>query len=187
MIAITPSMYMRRTAPFGLKLQRTGRMAIRRGSMNAAVDPDGTVAAAITYPLSCDPLGSGSIPWNAGGIAVFDQSGAQIRLIDAGCDYWATQVAFGEDHSVWTIGYLGMTTASMTADYLTLRHYSQNGEQIGAFLPRDSFPHPDDPRMEPLILPLIGMWELRVTSDRVEIRLDRPKLLVETDMSGREI
>jgi hypothetical protein len=40
--------------------------------------------------------------------------------------------------------------------------------------------------MEPLILPSIGLWELGVTNERVEVMLDRAKLWVETDMNGQE-
>jgi len=140
---------------------------------NATVDADGTLAMAVEYPLSCNLPGLGVIPWGGGGIALFDQAGVEARFIDTGCDYWTTQVAFGTDHSVWTIGYLGDASASVRADYLTLRHYSQDGQQVGAFLPGASFPHPADPHMEPLILPTIGLWELRVTNEQVELLLLR--------------
>src|SRR6059058_5356386 len=39
---------------------------------NAAVDADGTLAAAIEYPLSCNVPGIGAVPWRGGGIAFFD-------------------------------------------------------------------------------------------------------------------
>jgi hypothetical protein len=153
---------------------------------NAAVDADGTLALSVEYPLSCNVAGLGLIALRSGGIAIFDQAGVEARFIDTRCDYWPTQVAFATDHSLWAIGSLGRTKASMTADYLTLRHYSQNGEQVGAFLPRASFPHPDDPHMEPLILPMIGLWELRVANERIEVMLQRAKLWVETDLNGQD-
>ncbi len=152
------------------------------------LDSDGTVAAAVEYARSCDVPGLGVIRWNAGGIALFDRSGAQVRFIDNGCEYWTTQVAFGPDHSVWAIGWLGSTKeAGLHADYLTLRHFAQTGEPLGASLPRAAFPHPDYPHREPLILPRIGLWDLQVAGDRVQIILDRVNLWVETDLNGKEI
>jgi hypothetical protein len=153
---------------------------------NAAVDADGTLAVPVEYRLSYNVPGRGLISLRGGGIAIFDPSGVEARFIDTRCDSWPTQVAFDTDHSLWTIGRPDHTKAALTADYLTLRHYSQNGEQVGAFLPRASFPHPDDPQREPLILPSIGLWELRVANEQVEVILERAKLWVETDLNGQE-
>jgi hypothetical protein len=175
--------------PDGTLLYKTsahGPNGIKARIDNAVADTDGTVAAAVGYSLSCNVPGLGVRPWQGGGIAFFDRSGGQTRFIDTGCDYWTTQVAFGPDHSVWAIGWLGSLTASLKADYLALRHYTQTGEPLGASLPRASFPHPDDPHREPLILPKIGLWDLQVTGDHVEIILDRVNLWVETDLKGQE-
>ncbi len=40
--------------------------------------------------------------------------------------------------------------------------------------------------MEPLIVPAIGLWELLVRNERVEVMLHRAKLWVETDLNGQE-
>jgi hypothetical protein len=86
---------------------------------NGAVDADGTMAAAIRTVS-----GSGIV--RGGGIALFDRAGAQIRFIDTG-GYLPAQAAFGPDHSIWTIGWLGDRRTSLTADYATLRGASTSG------------------------------------------------------------
>jgi len=146
---------------------------------NGAVDEDGTLAAAVR---------AGSAPGRArgGGIALFDRAGRQVRFFDTG-EYLPTQVSFGPDHSIWTIGWLGgETMASLTADYPILRKYAQDGQQLGAFLPRALFPHQEYVGREPLIMPMLGLWELRVANERVEAVLHRPRLWVQTDLSGQE-
>lgn len=102
---------------------------------NAAVDADGTLAAAVKYPPWCHVAGLGLIQQYNGGTAIFDQSGGARRFIETHCDYWPTQVAFGADHSLWAMGRLGQTETALIADYLILRHYSQNGEQVGPSFP----------------------------------------------------
>jgi hypothetical protein len=146
---------------------------------NGAVDEDGMLAAAVRAV---------SAPGRArgGGIALFDRTGRQIGFFDTG-EYLPTQVAFGPDHSIWTLGWLGgETTASLTADYRVLRKYAQDGRQLGAFLPRALFPHPEYLGREPLIMPMLGLWELRVANERVEAVLHRPRLWVQTDLNGQE-
>jgi hypothetical protein len=145
---------------------------------NAAIDEDGTLAAAVR---AVSVLGRA----RGGGIALFDRAGRQIRFFDTG-EYLPTQVAFGSDHSIWTIGWLGgETAASLTADYPILRKYAQDGRQLGAFLPRARFPHPEYLGREPLIMPMLGLWELRVANERVEAVLHRPHLWVQTDLRRR--
>ncbi len=146
---------------------------------NGAIDEDGTLAAALR---AVSVLGRA----RGGGIALFDRAGRQIRFFDTG-EYLPTQVAFGSDHSIWTIGWLGgETAASLTADYPILRKYAQDGRQLGAFLPRALFPHPEYLGREPLIMPMLGLWELRVANERVEAVLHRPHLWVQTDLNGEE-
>ena len=145
---------------------------------NAAVDSDGTMAAAIRG-VSAPGVARG------GGIALFDRTGIQTRFFDTG-DFLPTQLAFGPDHSIWTIGWLGEGTASLTADYRILRNYAQDGRQLGAFLPRASFPYSQYSGREPLIMPMVGLWELRVANERVEAILHRPNLWVQTDLNGQE-
>jgi hypothetical protein len=145
---------------------------------NGAVDSDGTMAAAVRGVSAAGRA-------DGGGIALFDRTGTQIRFLDTG-GYLPTQVAFGPDHSIWTIGYLA-GKANLTADYSTLRNYAQDGKELGRFLPRASFPYGKDLELgEPLILPMMGGWELRVANERVEVILHRANLWVQTDLNGQE-
>jgi hypothetical protein len=143
---------------------------------NAAVDTDGTLAAAIRVFSKTGQA-------RGGAIALFDRNGAQIRCFDTG-DFLPTQVAFGPDHAIWTLGWLEENAPSLTEDYAILRKYAQDGTAQGAFLPRASFPV--DPVRELPTAPIVGLWQLRVEADRVEAILDRARLWVETDLNGHE-
>jgi hypothetical protein len=154
---------------------------------NAAVDTDGTIAGAVMYSPDGTSIKEG------GGIAVFDQSGNQVRFFDTG-RYHPTQIAFGPDHSIWTLGWPGSQARRWPDDFLILRTYSQDGQELGAFLPRSSFDSRPDP-----IGPMIGFWELRVMGNRVGALIYRSSeyqpdesprdamLWVETDLKGNEI
>jgi hypothetical protein len=147
---------------------------------SGAVDEDGTLAAAVR--AVSEPGHA-----RAGGIALFDRTGRQIGFFDTG-EYLPTQAAFGPDHSIWTLGWLGgATRTSLTAHYRVLREYAQDGRQLGAFLPRALFPYPEYLGREPLIMPMLGLWELRVANERVEAVLHRPRLWVETGLNGQEM
>jgi hypothetical protein len=145
---------------------------------NVAVDSDGTVALAIRAVAG--RLNRG------GGIALFDPKGKQSRFFDTG-EYLPTQVAFGPDHSVWAIGYLGETAGANTRDYPILRKYAQDGQELGAFLPRSTFPYSEYAGYpQPLVMPFLNTWELRVVNDSVDVILSREKLWVETDLNRNE-
>ena len=137
---------------------------------NVSVDSDGVLAAVVR-------AGGG------GGIALFDRNGAQTRYFDTG-EFLPTQVAFGPNHAIWALGWLGEDRASLAEDYAILRKFAQDGTALGAFLPRSSFP--PDPLHERLIVPFTGFWGLRVAADRVEAVLETAHLWVETDLNGRE-
>jgi hypothetical protein len=147
---------------------------------NAAVDSDGKMALAVRGI-------AGPGYWHGAGIALFDPTGRQIRFIDTG-DYLPAQVAFGPDHSIWSIGWLGDGPASITpGDYMTLRNYSPDGRQLGAFLPRSTLPTVEYRGVEePIITPCSCGWELRVVNDNVEVVLRRAQLWVQTDLNGKE-
>jgi len=151
---------------------------------NAAVDTDGTIAGAVSYSPD------GSSRSEGGGVVVFDRSGKQVRFFDTG-RYHPTQIAFGPDHSIWTLGWPG--TQHWNDDFSILRNYSQDGQELGHFLPRSSFDREPDP-----IGPEIGTWQLRVIGDRVgaviyespvyrEDEKNRAMVWVETDLKGREL
>lgn len=122
---------------------------------NAAADTDGTVAGAVEYSRD----GTGRTI--GGGIAVFDRSGRQVKFFDTGA-YLPTQVCFGPDHSIWTLGWLGVGATGKNQDYFILRKYSQDGRELGAFLPRSTFDSEWDP-----VGPMVGMWQLRISSGRI--------------------
>jgi hypothetical protein len=145
---------------------------------NGAVDADGTMAAAIGVVSAAGILRSG-------GIALFDRTGAQIRLMNT-AGYFPTQIAFGPDHSIWTIGRLGDQPGDATADYSILRNYARDGTASGEFLRRSSFPYAKDPPSQPLIASMLGLWELRVANERLEIFLHQAHLWVEADLQGKE-
>jgi hypothetical protein len=83
---------------------------------------------------------------------LFDRTGAQIRFVDTGL-YLPTQVCFAPDHSIWTVGWQGPEAIGKNEDYFILQNYSQDGQQLGAFLPRSSFDAEPDP-----VGPMTGAW-----------------------------
>lgn len=153
---------------------------------NAAVDSDGTIAGAVMYSMDATAKNE------HGGIAVFDRSGKQVWFFDTGA-YHPTQIAFGPDHSIWALGWPGTQTREWRDDFLILRNYSQQGQELGAFLPRSSFDEHPNP-----VGPMTGMWELRVIGDRVGAAIyrspiyrpeegPRQVLWLETDLKGKEL
>jgi hypothetical protein len=96
--------------------------------VNVSADSDGSVAAAVEYAKGGKMIGAG--------IARFDQAGSQIWFIDTGRN-WPTHVAFGPDHSIWALGWRGPQDSG-NDDFL-LRHYGADGQDLGGFLPRNSF------------------------------------------------
>jgi len=149
---------------------------------NAAVDTDGTLAGAIEHRRLKHE--------SSGGIVLFDRTGTQIRFIDTG-QYLPTQVCFAPDHSIWTIGWQGHV--GKNEDYFILRDYSQEGNELGAFLPRSSFDAEPDP-----VGPVTGGWQLRTSNARVGAifyvssilgKWQKPRSVgqwVETDLKGKE-
>jgi hypothetical protein len=146
-----------------------------------AADTDGTVMLAMWYG------GYGGIaPVKGGGIVFLDAVGRQAQFIDTG-RFMPSAVCFAEDHSVWTIGtqYGPHDGDVRGADYPLVRHYSRKGQQIGAFLPRSSFPAGLSPGGS-------GMSWMRAASDRIGM-MTYPGLVsdtptwVELDLQGNEI
>jgi len=149
------------------------------GVENGAVDSDGTLAMAF-QAISPRSIGKG------GGIALFDITGAQVRIIETP-GYWPKEVAFGPDHSIWTIGALGTRIADMTADYFILRNYSRDGAELGHYLPRSSFPNMDfNGIVQPVVVSMFGLWELHVADNSVEVIFHHYDLWVQTDLNGFE-
>ncbi len=114
--------------------------------------PDGYPAAYSLTPdktaeaIAADTDGALAIAWRteaAGGIDLFDPSGAPARSIQTG-RYRPTHLSFGEDHSLWTLGYqtlAGHPGAWDDSGYMIVRRFLPSGQQAGAYLPQSLFPH----------------------------------------------
>ena len=148
---------------------------------NAATDTDGALAAAVAY---------GDKRKHGGGIALFDHSGKQIQFFDT-YKYLPTQLAFADDHTIWTLGWQGFPASH--DDYLILRHYSEDGQELGAFLHRSTFDAEHDP-----VGPNTGLWQLRVAGNRIGALFYESSILsqgqqllsmvwVEFDLNGKEL
>jgi hypothetical protein len=107
-----------------------------------------------------------------------DEAGAAIELRDAFGNllqsintgrYIPAHVAFGEDHTIWSLGWQTDATKLLypdRQDYMILRHYSRDGKEIGAYLPRSLFPVGLEPGR-------IG-WQSRaitITGDRIGVQV----------------
>jgi hypothetical protein len=112
--------------------------------------PDGQPGPYITTPngpvesIAADTDGTLAIAWGfklGGGIDLRDPSGALLRTIRTG-RYLPTHIAFGEDHSLWSLGWQLDPAEPRPArsDYMTVRKYLANGQEAGAYLPRSLFP-----------------------------------------------
>jgi hypothetical protein len=120
---------------------------------NIAVDTDGSVAIAWQSQKSA-------------GIDFRDSSGTLKRTIQTG-RYVATHLAFAEDHSVWSLGWQcdADCTRADRRDYMTVRKYSSDGKESGAYLPRSLFP----PGLEPGMSDWQRSTSIVVAHDRVGI------------------
>ena len=137
---------------------------------NAAVDVDGSAAVAV----------AGDQHMN-GRISLLTPSGKQLRLIEME-NYIPAGVCFAPDHSIWVIGG-PFEPESSTSNYEILRHYSVEGEELGRYLPRSSFPAGRQP-----LHVVIGHWMLRITEGRIGVFLNHGEqaFWVETDMMGKK-
>jgi hypothetical protein len=142
---------------------------------NVAVDTDGTAGAAVNSSI-------------AGGsaILVFDRQGSQTQRINTG-GLLPSFICFAADHSIWVTGRQAQRRAADTAQFFILHHYSRNGRELGAFLPRSTFPGDEEPATD-----IVGISGLRCNGDRIGATLSmngyRTKALwVETDLNGNEV
>ncbi len=97
--------------------------------LSVAVDSNGTVAAG----------------WNDSavgrtGIDLMDAGGKLVGSFDTGA-YLPNSIAFAEDHTIWSFGWQRDPTrpGHPASNYLAVRHYSTDGQQLGAYLPRSLF------------------------------------------------
>ena len=151
------------------------------------VQPD---LATAVFSVAVDSNGTVAASWysaNGGraGIDLMDASGKQLGSFDTGA-YLPHHIAFADDHTIWSFGWQRDLTRPgyPASDYLALRHYSSDGRELGAWLPRSLFPK----GLEPACL---GWQEqgIKVTKDRIGLLAcsgetsDNPEW-VELDLNG---
>lgn len=145
--------------------------------LSVAVDSNGTVAAG----------------WNdsavgRAGIDLMDAGGKLLGSFDTGV-YLPNSIAFAADHSIWSFGWqrVSGTSGRPAPNYMAVRHYSAEGQQLGAYLPRSLF----SGGMEPAC----WNWQeqgIYVNSDRIGLlacsgqNMINPEW-VELDLSGKLI
>lgn len=141
-------------------------------SLSAAADTDGTLALA--YTAKSD---------TRGGIALLDQTGKPIRVIETE-PYMPSQICFAPDHSIWMFGDQYPRPAN---DFLTFRHYSREGKQLGAYIPRSKLPAWEGGGLDQVVSPFLGFWRLRAIKDRIGASLHLGPFKwawVELDLNG---
>lgn len=163
-------------APDGHKLFEIPSLDLADGtnafSLSAAVDTDATLALAYT-------TNGGT----RGGIALLDQTGKPIRFIETE-PYMPSQVCLAPDHSIWMFGDRYPRPAN---DFLTFRHYSREGKQLGAYIPRSKLPAWEGGGLDQVVSPFTGLWRFRAIKDRIGALLHLGPFKwawVELDLSG---
>jgi hypothetical protein len=145
---------------------------------NSAADIDGTIAVTIAYSTSGKYVG---------GIALLDRSGRQTRLIKTD-RYMPEELAFDANHNLWTAGWqrdIERDDMPDKRDYLIFRKFSPEGEQVGAFVSRSSFPAGLEPGTG-----IGGLKSLRAVNNRVGALLMSGKVgnlaeWLELDLEGK--
>ncbi|HWT78754.1 MAG TPA: hypothetical protein VN648_08110, partial [Candidatus Methylomirabilis sp.] len=119
--------------------------------------------------------------------AVVDREG-KLKTYISTAPYMPFHVCFGPDHSIWAIGQVRNGKAKGAADYFVLHHYSREGQELGAFLPRSSLDKDDI--AEPAEI-FVGVALLRATSERIGAYLfyggRRKGPWIEFGLDGKEI
>ena len=95
-------------------------------------DPDGNAA------VTASARGSGG-PMQV--ILLLDRTGKQTGLFGTG-RFVPMRIAFAPDRSIWALGWERSSDrpGMPSADYGIVRHFSVEGKEQGAYLPRSSFP-----------------------------------------------
>jgi hypothetical protein len=143
---------------------------------NVTVDADQTAAAAV------------EVRGKSGLISVFDRTGLPMSVIDTG-KYLPSFVSFAPDHSIWATGREQRQSLTDKPEYFILRHFSRDGKELGAYLPRSSFDADD--QADP-VMAIVGLPGLQVVNNRVGVLLNygadvKKAVWMETDLSGKEI
>lgn len=157
--------------------QKSGRASVS----GMAVDTDGTAAVSWYQTDAAHRFG--------GGIDFLDLTGKQLGSIDTG-RYLPTHLYYAEDHVLWSFGDQMDAVDSRGRDrhdYMTLRRYTPDRKEAGAYLPRSLFSEG---------LPPGGLdWQkmrIAVSHDRVEVLAysgdsGPAKEWVELDLNGKVI
>jgi hypothetical protein len=109
--------------------------------------PNGNVQA-----VAGDTDGALAVAWNthpgAGVIEIYNRSGALTRTIQTG-RYLPMHLAYDDNHFLWAFGWQIMAGTPNrvhdSADYMSVRKFSTDGELVGSYLPRSLFPKGFDP------------------------------------------
>jgi hypothetical protein len=126
-----------------------------------AYGPDGKLAykktievpggsQSVVYDVDFDADGNAAVTASALGgpsqflhiIMLLDRNGNQTGLIDTG-RYFSAKIAIAPDRSIWALGWqqdADRTRYPDRNDYMIVRHFSAEGKEVGAYLPRSSFP-----------------------------------------------
>ncbi len=103
---------------------------------DVAVDSDGT------FVIGAGGSKSDIRHVNDAGLAMFDHNGIQTGFVDTK-KFRPSHVSIAPDHSIWVLGE--QTPSKNAPDYMVARKYSRDGELLGSFLPRSTFPAGLDP------------------------------------------
>jgi hypothetical protein len=99
------------------------------------------------------------------GILLLDHAGGDTGFINTG-RYVPARVAIAPDRSIWTLGWQWdgpQGTQPDREDYMIVRHFSADGKELKAYLPRSSFPPGLEPGADGPEL------HIEITNDRVGI------------------
>jgi hypothetical protein len=90
-------------------------------------------------------VGAGALGGPSGflsGILLLDRTGRETGFIDTG-RYTPAHIAIAPDHSIWALGWqrdADKPRLPNRQDNGIVRHFSADGKQVRAYLPRSSFP-----------------------------------------------
>ena len=176
-------MWMRRRATI---LSSTLRTAI-----SCSTDTSSRISRASVLSVAVDSNGTVAVSWydvtsGHAGIDLLDAGGKPLGSFDTGV-YLPHSIAFADDHTIWSFGWQRDPGRPRypVSDYRALRHYSSDGRELAAWLPRSLFPK----GLEPACL----SWQeqgIQVTRDRIGLlacsgQTSSNPEWVEVDFNGR--
>ena len=140
--------------------------------------------------VAVDSNGMLAIAWqdrpNAG-IDIRELSGALVRSIDTG-RYVPAHLSFGAHHELWAFGWQRDPEVPNRADkrdYPTVRKYSMDGKEIGAYLSKAFFDNGLPPGMSESQRRCITVTGDRVGIEAVSGKVSNQREWVELDLNGK--